>query len=306
MRNVNDDYNPPDRRKKRRRLAHPGRFILFIVFVIIIIWMVYSFIVSLSTGQKFSILGPSSQPVRNLVVAGVDEGGYRTDLIMFCQIDRRKDELNILQIPRDTRTENHRNDKKINSAYFSGFDVMSSELKQVTGLKATDYIIIGFDGFSDIIDAIGGVTVNVPIRMYYTDPVQNLTIDLQPGEQKLNGKQAQMFMRFRKNNDGTGYPNGDMDRIIAQKQLYSAVKDKLLSPVGVIMAPVVLAAVMRNSTTNLSAFEMMGVLRDIAVTADNMKFYSLPGGGKYIGGVSYFVYDKNATKSLVNENFVTD
>ncbi len=244
--------------------------------------------------------------MRNVVVAGIDEGGYRTDLIMLCQINKYDGEVNILQIPRDTRISNKRNDKKINSAYYSGFDCMAGEIEQVTGIKPDEYIMIGFNGFIDVIDALGGVRVDVPVRMNYTDPVQNLVIDLQPGKQNLNGEEAQMFMRFRQNNDGTGYVNGDMDRIEAQKSLYAAVLKKAMSPTAILRAPAVLTAVVRNCESNMNAAEIFGVMKDVAAYATNVNFHTLPGGGRYIGGVSYFVHDKNATENLINEHFIVE
>lgn len=305
MREVNNDNYPDSHisRQKRKKLKYPGRFITFIILTIVFVWMIITFLLSLSSGQKFSILGASSEPVRNVVVAGVDEGGYRTDLILLCQINRYSNELNILQIPRDTRVQNRRNDKKINSAFFSGFDCMSDEINQLTGIKPEKYIMVDFDGFSDIIDALGGVVVDVPVRMNYTDPVQNLVIDLQPGKQKLNGEKAQMFMRFRKNNDGTGYANGDIGRIDTQKLLYSAVIKKIKTPAGIARIPAVLSAVKKHSKTN-AGDELMGILRDMAVCSGNLKFHTLPGNGKYIGGGSYFVYDKSKTNEIISNNFI--
>lgn len=296
-----EDYSP----KRKRKLKHPGRFIVFIIAFAICLWMVFNFVIALGTGQKFSFLGNGGKTIQNVVVAGVDEGGYRTDLILLCQINKRTGALNILQIPRDTKVTNRRNDKKINSAYFSGFDCMSGEIEQVTGIKPENYVMIGFDGFNDVIDAMGGVVVDVPVRMNYTDPVQNLTIDLQPGKQKLDGEHAQMFMRFRKNNDGTGYVNGDIDRIEAQKKLYAAVVKRILSPAGIVHAPAVFSAVKSNSETNLSGGELFSMMKDAASVAGNVNFYTLPGEGKYIGGGSYFVYDKQKTADLISEHFVT-
>lgn len=308
MREINSNYEPDEieyySRQPKRKLKHPGRFCVFIITFLICIWMVFSFIVSLGTGQKFSIFGVSSHPVRNIVVAGVDKGGYRTDLILLCQINRYNNEINVLQIPRDTKINNKRSDKKINSAYFSGFECMSDEIKQVTGIKANDYIMVDFDGFVDIINALGGVTVDVPIRMNYTDPVQDLVIDLKPGKQKLNGEKAQMFMRFRKNNDGTGYPNGDIGRLEAQKSLYNAVAKKMLSPIGILRSPAVFTAIKKNSDTNLNGFELFAVLKDAAACVGNVNLHTIPGEGKYIGGASYFLPYTNQTEALINENFI--
>ena len=207
------NYSPNGSKKHKKRSKKIFKRIFTVLFIAVCAWLLYSVIGSFATGQKYSVLGPGSKDVRNIVVAGVDEGGYRTDLILLCHIDRTKNELNILQIPRDTKIDNKRNDKKINSAFFSGFECMSKEISKVTGILPEGYIMVSFDGFNEIIDALGGVTVDVPVRMNYSDPVQNLTIDLQPGKQHLDGEHAQMFMRFRKNKDGSGYTNGDIDRI---------------------------------------------------------------------------------------------
>lgn len=293
--------------KKRRKLKNKGRFIVVFITTLILVWMIFNFVLSLVTGQKFSLLGNPIDPVYNVVVAGVDDGGYRTDLILLCQVDRRDGEVNILQIPRDTKIKNKRNDKKINSAYYSGFECMAGEIEQVTGLVADKYIMLGFDGFTDVIDAMGGVRVNVPMRMYYTDPVQDLVIDLEEGRQKLNGEEAQMFMRFRQNNDGTGYAGGDTDRLEAQKSLYSAVVKKMLSPIGIVKAPAVFSAVKKNCETNMSGLEIMGFLRDVAaVGKSNISMHTLPGGGRYIGGGSYFVADSAKTNALIAEYFETE
>lgn len=298
----NYDYQPQDR--KKRSVGRWIKRIFLILIVAFCAWLLYSLASSLVTGNKFSVFGPATRDTRDIVVAGVDEGGYRTDLILLCHIDRVNNQMNILQIPRDTKIDNKRNDKKINSAYYSGFDCMSREISQVTGIAPDGYIMVSFEGFNEIIDSIGGVTVDVPVRMNYTDPAQDLTIDLQPGKQHLDGEHAQMFMRFRKNNDGTGYANGDMDRINTQKLLYDAVIKKVKNPMIVMRVPSILSAFKKYTTTNLED-DFTGVLRDMAACAGDVNFYSVPGSGKYIGGVSYFVADKAETKKIVNEHFVS-
>lgn len=288
------------------RIKSPIRFIIFVITLLIIIWMCFNFVIALKTGEQFSIFGTGrTGDINSFVVAGVDEDGYRTDLILLCQVNKRDNKISVLQIPRDTKVDNKRNDKKINSAYYSGFDVMSSEIRQVTGLKPEHYIVVGFDGFCDIVDALGGVTVDVPIDMKYDDPVQDLHIDLKKGKQKLDGDKAEMFMRFRKGNNGGGYPEGDVGRLAAQKQLYDAVAQKLLSPAGIFRVPSVFFAVKKNTTTDLKGGEVVGLMRDaLSIGKDNISIYTLPGEGKYIGGASYFVHYKTQTQELMQKNFV--
>lgn len=286
------------------RLRSPVRLIVVIITLLIVIWMFYNFIIALITGQPFSFLGNSlRQEPRTFVVAGVDEDGYRTDLILLCQVNRKDNKVSVLQIPRDTRVENNgRNDRKINSAYYSGFEVLSREIGKVTGVTPEHYIVVDFAGFRDIIDAAGGVTIDVPMRMKYEDPVQDLVIDLEAGRQKLNGEKAEMYMRYR-----SGYAQGDVGRVDAQKVLYQAVADKLLSPLGMFRIPAVFSAVKKHTVTDFSGGEIFGLIRDVvAIGKENVEIVSLPGEGKYMYGASYFVPYKNQTQALIQEHFVTD
>ena len=286
------------------KLKSPMRLMVVIITLLVVIWMCYNFIIALQTGQPFSFLGNSAKgSVKTFVVAGVDEDGYRTDLILLCQVNRKANKLSVLQIPRDTRVEkNGRNDRKINSAYYSGFDVLSREINKVTGVTPEHYVVVSFAAFRDIIDAAGGVKMDVPIRMKYEDPVQNLVIDLEPGMQKLNGEQAEMYMRYR-----SGYVQGDVGRLGAQQELYRAIADKLFSPLGMMRLPSVFSAVKKHTTTDLSSGEIFALMRDaLVIGKENIELLTLPGEGKYMYGVSYFVPYKEQTKALIQEHFVTD
>lgn len=282
--------------RRKSRFSRVISIIIFIAFVV----------VGFNIGR--GIFGDNAKSrltdVTNLLVAGVDIDGYRTDLILFVQVDNINGRVSVLQVPRDTRVENNRRDKKINSAYFSGIDTLNKELSSIIGMKADFFATITFDAFCDIVDALGGVMIDVPIDMNYHDPVQGLTIELEKGRQKLDGEHAMMFMRFRKNDDGTGYARGDVDRNAAQKDFYSAVMKKAMSPIGIIKAPVLYSTIMKNTTTDLNNAEVRELMMDVfKIGKSNISIYQVPGEGKYIGGVSYFIHDKKATKELMSEHF---
>ena len=285
------------------RIKSPVRLIVAIATILIVIWMCYNFVIALMTGQQFSFFGNSfDSDVNSFVVAGVDADGYRTDLILLCQVNRQDNKVSILQIPRDTRVQNRRNDRKINSAYYSGFDVMAKEIAQVTGVTPKHYVMVSFEAFQDIIDALGGVKIDVPMDMQYEDPVQDLVINLKKGKQRLNGEKAEMYMRYR-----SGYVQGDMGRLSAQQELYTAIKEKLFSFWGAIRIPAVFFAVKKHTDTDLSGRQIFGIMRDVlAIGKNNIQILSLPGEGKYIGGRSYFVPYENQTKTLMREHFVLD
>lgn len=287
------------------------------VAILILLMLVYTGIagaISIITGQPmqfgfWSRNNIRAEKIQDFVVAGTDEDGIRTDLILFCRYNLTDNAITALQIPRDTLVETNRYDKKINSAYGTAEKEqrLFDEIEQVIGIRPQKYVIISFKAFRELIDAIGGVEVDVPIRMYYTDPVQGLTIDLYPGLQVLNGKRSEMFMRFRYNNDGTGYPNGDIDRIAAQKGFYQAAMNKLLSGSTILKVPKIMSIISNNVKTDFTGEEIMKYISKIpSFSMEKVKILTLPGEGGYgENGVSYFFHDKKETELLVKENFKT-
>ncbi len=295
------------------KIKSPLRFFISLLVLCAVIYAIITVVSALNGGEiHFGFWGTGStreRSVQNFIVAGVDDDGTRTDIILLCQYNMAENKMTVLQVPRDTKIETERTDKKINSAYGSKEKekALSAALEQLTGIKTDKYAIITFKGFRDIIDAIGGVEIEVPMRMYYTDPVQNLTIDLRKGRQTLNGKQAEMFMRFRQNNDGSGYPDGDVGRIKTQREFYTAVANKLLSGNTVLKAPKLLGIVQKSLKTNFTGEEMLSYAgKAMKLNLDNITILQVPGEGKYIGKVSYFVADTEKLKDVVEQNFVKD
>lgn len=284
--------------------------IVNICVIVVLIVVIVACFNTVSVNSKLSYGMWNSQKtdvVHNFVVAGVDESKMRTDVILLCQLSLSDNTVEILQIPRDTKVNTKRFDKKINSAYGSSGkeNALIEEINLLTGIKPEKYIIVTFDGFRRLIDAIGGVEMDVPFRMKYNDPEQNLVIDLQQGWQNLDGKKAEMFVRFRQNNDGTGYADGDVGRIEKHKAFYKAVAEKLFSVSNVWNLSEILSVVSESVETDFSADEIEMYLRRIPkFSADGISFHTLPGMGGYDkNGVSYFFCDSEKTEALMREKF---
>ncbi len=242
----------------------------------------------------------------NVAVLGLDEAGYRTDTIIFVQYNPDGKKVNMLQIPRDTKVETNRRDKKINSAYgFGGESELLKSIEDIVGLKVDKHIFVNIGGFRKLIDTIGGVKMNVPIDMDYIDPIQEFTINLKKGEQVLNGKKAEMFVRFRQNSDGTGYPEGDVGRVKAQQDFIKATLNKLLSLRTIIKIPSIISIMMKNVKTDFKTSEIASYIKDgFKMSKDNLNIMLLPGKGQYINGISYYIYEKKQTQKLIDENFI--
>lgn len=246
--------------------------------------------------------------VQNVMLLAVDAEGYRTDVIILAQYNFETQKVNMLQIPRDTMIETDRWDKKINAAYaYDKEEGLFDAVKKLLGVKVDKYILVNIDGFRDIIDEIGGVEMYVPINMYYDDPYQNLHIDLKKGHQVLYGKQAEMFVRFRKNNDGTGYPNGDIGRIEAQQEFIKAAIDKMFSIKNVLKIPKMAAIIIRNVKTNFGVTDLSNYI-EIAfkMDKDNINIMKMPGKDGYVDGRSYIICDKEKTKEIIEEYFTPE
>lgn len=146
-----------------------------------------------------------------ILVVGRDRVGLNTDTIMVAMMDCDAGEINVVSIPRDTLVNVDWSVKKVNSIYGAlGTEGLLDGISDLLGFRVDNYVIVNTYVFQALVDAIGGVYYDVPIYMYYDDPNQDLHISLAPGYQWLSGYQAEQVVRFRQNNDGTGYPDGDL------------------------------------------------------------------------------------------------
>ena len=247
----------------------------------------------------------------NTLLCGVDEDGYRTDVLIFAQYNLMTNQINMVQIPRDTYVQIGKTDRKINSAY--GYNKEEELFKQVEyildGVNVDRYVMVDFQGFRDIIDAIGGVEYDVPINMNYDDPVQDLHIHLEKGQQTLDGAKAEMFVRFRQNNDGTGYPMGDTDRVKAQTGFIYAAIDQITSVQNVLKLPKLISIATENVKTNFSTSEMMKYAPMVLkLGRENINIMQLEGEPRYMMSpygyeLSYFLHDEDKTAQMVQQYF---
>ena len=144
--------------------------------------------------------------------------GRNTDTILYASIVGN--DVSLVAIPRDIWLPEWQT--KINSMYgYQGADGLKRSVEEVLGIPIDYYAIINLDIFQGIVDALDGVEVNVPERMYYNDYAGQLFIDLQPGLQTLDGDQAAGFVRYRHT------LRGDYDRIDRVKTLAYAMLNRV-------------------------------------------------------------------------------
>mgnify|MGYP003300562716 CR=1 FL=1 len=240
------------------------------------------------------VITPGQPPeYTNVLLVGVDEDGYRTDTMMVATYDNDTGKVSVMQLPRDTYVHNNgRIDKKLNSAYFTGLDQLKREVQMAYGIETHRFAVVNLEGFRKVIDAIGGVYMDVPINMIYDDPFQDFHIYILKGPQTLNGDKAEEFVRFRQNNDGSGYPLGDLQRMQAQKNFVMAAVKQMISLESIKNLDELIKIAEENIETNLTLDEIYNYAMAVLTSEDfNVEFIDTPGEAANLPGGSYFVVD---------------
>ena len=135
-----------------------------------------------------------------------------------------------VSIPRDSKAIIGGKAHKINYAYNKGgTKLLADTISEQLGIPVDYTVCVNLQGFTALVDAIGGVDFEVPINMDYDDPIQGLSIHFKKGMQHLSGADALRVVRFRHNNDGTGYGSEDLGRMQTQQKFLKAVAKKMLS-----------------------------------------------------------------------------
>jgi len=204
----------------------------------------------------------------NILVMGVDiqpgvdansdqRFSARSDTMLLVRLDPHSNSLNMLSIPRDTRVRlPNGNWDKVNAANaIGGIDLTKRVLQNnFNNIPIDKYVRITTESFKELVDAVGGVDVYVPMDMEYSDHTQGLYINLKEGQQVLNGDQAEQFVRYRGDN------LGDIGRVKRQQIILQAIKNKLQSPMVIIRLPQILKVVDKNVDTDLTNGEIITLM----------------------------------------------
>jgi len=245
------------------------------------------------------------QPV-NLLVLGLDEEELRTDVILLFNYNPGLSRLNILSITRDTRVYARGKYSKINALYSAGKEqLVADEIRQITGLPVKYYLTMNFKGFRKIIDALGGVEFNVPFNMDYDDPGQNLHIHLDKGEQLLDGDAAEQLVRYRKGNrSGQGYFDGDIGRISMQQEFATALIRQKMSVRNLSKVNDIFDIMKEYIRTNIGITDIAQYLSSLKdIKKESIKTFTLPGESAVKNDVWYYIYNKELTGKIINEDF---
>ena len=277
----------------------------FLIFLLV-------FIVSLSAVIVFALpdqpeasvggMGDRQKGVATLLLAGLDSSGSRADAVMLLTLDSSRHTIRLVSIPRDTLVHGTDPAPRLSGVYGRsgggkiGTQALMDEVTRLVGFRPDGYVVMGMPALQAAVDALGGVEFDVPMDMSYTDPTQNLVIDLQAGLQTLDGESALELLRYR-----DGYSDADLGRVKTQRAFLTALIRQTATAKGLLKTPALLQIFRKQVQTDLTAANWLWLART-TLLADTVKVNSatLPGNGTYIDGVNCYVLDAELTAAMIS------
>lgn len=224
----------------------------------------------------------------NVLLIGTDAGGYHTDAIMLVNVNKENKTITMLSIPRDTKVTVDDRKMKINSCCTRyGFDVLIDEIKQLTYAPVHYYAMIQPGTLSKLVDCLGGVEYTVEQDMFYSDPTQDLYIDLKEGKQTLNGDEAEQYCRYR------SYVMGDLNRTQCQQKFFKALMQQKMKLKYIVKIKSLFDIVENNVDTNVTFNDIMSNISLMQMISDEDQIECVDVPGKFNDmskeGVSYYL-----------------
>ncbi len=231
----------------------------------------------------------------NILLLGVDQRGNdkgRSDALMVLTLKPEKDEMQIVSIPRDTRTlivgEGY--EDKINHAYaFGGADMSVQTVENFLGIELDYFVRINMEGLKELVDVVGTITVNNEIE--WSDGKYNFT----KGPIEMDGEKTLAYVRMRKQD-----PAGDFGRTERQRKVIAGIIDSGANIANVTKIHEVIEVMGNNMTTSLQFDDMKALLDGYSDTRKKITNYQVQGSGTKIDGIYYYIVPQEEVEKVRN------
>ena len=236
----------------------------------------------------------------NILVSGLDDDNGGSDTNILVRFDVPNKRIDLVSLPRDTLLHNEYRNNKLNFAYAKGgTELLMEQIENLLGIPVDFYVTVNLKGFIALVDQIDGVDFDIPINMDYDDPYQDLHIHFTKGPRHLNGQEAMEVVRFRHNNDGTGYGSEDIGRMQTQQAFLKAVAKQVLTVSNLGKVDDFVKIFQSYVETDLTVGNLAWLGKEaISMGADAIDFSTLPNEWKS----PYIYLDQEATLALINEH----
>lgn len=307
---------------KLERLLQITSLVLFFVFFILLSWISLKLFVWNTVYEERSDLGreyalddsipvtveeiefdqvlKNEKPLKSrpfsILLLGVDTSDLvgRSDTIMVAIVDPEKQDISLLSVPRDTRVKIHGKDyEKIGHAHSYGLETAIYTVEDFLQIPIDYYATINLDGFTDLVDSIGGLKLDVEKDLSFRDRLSKKTVSLRAGPQLLSGEETLHYARYRSDSEG------DFGRVRRQQQVITELINQTVDLRNLSKLTNILSAIGNNIKTDISMSEMvkMGAqLKD--VSGQNVTKLPLNATSTMVNGISYVVVSDTDVENL--------
>lgn len=303
--------------KVRRRRVKWTRVILILIILIAFVaslasaaMYAYASIFHASTPTVYSVKNtvPPDKQI-NVLLLGVDNGDpenadapRRSDTMIVASINLEHGDIKFLSIPRDTRVHipGQKSEDKITHAFiYGGPELSVKTVKEVFNIPIHYYAVLDWQGFIKVVDALGGLDFYVENNMAYDDPYDNLSIRLNKGYQHLDGEKAGEYVRFRHDE------LGDIGRVQRQQRFLKALSEEILQFGTILKIPMLISVAKECIQTDMPPLVVVKLANGLkGLRSDKVYADMIPGNFANIDGISYWMFDKEQTKNLVDTMLV--
>ena len=260
----------------------------------------------------------------NVLLLGLDQSGLLSDVVVVASFDSKTKAIDLISIPRDTyvtlsksqvqelwsagrkSTPSHGSMKMTDLHSYAGAELghtySQMMAEKLLGIEIDYYVEIKLDAFRQIVDLVDGIYMDIPSGgLHYSDPEQNLYINVPGGYQLLDGKMAEGVVRYR-----ATYSMGDLERIDMQKRFMKEFFAQAVNADTLLKNPTNMVRILLQYVkTDFGLGDLPQYLTSLNdLSADNMSFYTMPGYPEYQGNGWYYIQDEEATERLMRETLL--
>lgn len=235
--------------------------------------------------------------IMNVLILGLDprDAAARADTIMLLSLNQKTGEINIISIPRDMRVKipGYGMDKINHSYAYGGLPLTRQTVEEFLDINVDHYIITDFEGFTNIVDILGGIELEVEKKMRYYGI--DVTIELDPGLQHLDGEKALQYVRFRSDEEG------DFGRVRRQQLFLKTLLQEIIAFKNILRFPQILPEIAQNIKTDMElnqALKLANRLKNVEI--EEINTFTLPGRAGNIEGISYVLPEEEEIRHLVD------
>ena len=253
-----------------------------------------------NTREKSALREEKVEPLKDnisILFVGIDDSEAReqgsdhsrSDALMLATLNNKDKSVKLLSIPRDSYVYipyvGHE-DKITHAHAYGGTEATIDTVENLLNVPVDYYYRLNFDAFIEIVDALGGIKVNVPYALHELDENDKRTVNLKPGKQLLDGREALALARTR-------HQDSDIKRGERQQMILEAIIKKASSVTSLTKYDDILAAVGNNMKTNMTFDEMKSLAAYIKGGMPKVDSLSLKGYDDMSTGVYYYKLDTN-------------